>query len=195
MRSSESSTGRSPITPAKPLVRSAHPDDLPEIRAIYAHHVLHGLGSFEEVPPGADEMRRRFEEVADRGLPYLVAMMHGTVVGYGYCNLFRTRSAYRYCLEDSIYVKDGQHGKGVGRSLLGELIERCTALGYRQVIAVIGDSANTSSIRLHASLGFIHSGMLRSTGFKFDRWVDTVTMQRPLGPGDGTLPKKDPGVA
>jgi L-amino acid N-acyltransferase YncA len=157
--------------------------------------VQHGLGSFEEVPPDADEMRRRFEEVADRGLPYLVAVMHGAVVGYGYCNLFRTRSAYRFALEDSVYVKDGQHGKGVGRALLAELIERSTALGYRQMIAVIGDSANANSIGLHRSLGFIHAGTLRSTGYKFGRWVDTVTMQRPLGPGDGTLPAGDPGKA
>ena len=176
-------------------MRLAATGDLPAIQAIYAHHVLHGLGSFEEAPPELDEMWRRFEEVADRGLPYLVAVLHGAVAGYGYCNLFRTRSAYRFCLEDSIYVKDGQHGKGVGRALLAELIERCTALGYRQMVAVIGDSANRNSVRLHESLGFIHAGLLRSTGYKFGRWVDTVTMQRPLGPGDGNLPQKDPGAA
>ena len=176
-------------------VRPATPEDLPAIRSIYAHHVRHGLGSFEEVPPEADEMRRRYDEVRGRGLPYLAAVLGGVVVAYGYCNLFRTRSAYRFALEDSIYVKDGEHGKGIGRSLLSELIAQCTTLGYRQMIAVIGDSGNAGSIGLHASLGFLHAGTLRSTGFKFGRWVDTVTMQRPLGPGDGTLPQKDPGAA
>jgi L-amino acid N-acyltransferase YncA len=117
------------------------------------------------------------------------------VVGYGYCNLFRTRSAYRYALEDSIYIRDGMLGKGIGKALLAALIERCTALGYRQLIAVIGDSANAGSIQLHASLGFLRSGTLRSTGFKFGRWVDSVTMQRALGQGDGTLPNEDPRTA
>lgn len=137
-------------------------------------------------------MRRRFDEVLSRGLPYLAAESGGSVVGYGYCNLFRTRSAYRFALEDSIYVRDGLQGKGIGKALLSVLIERCTELGYRQLIAVIGDSGNTGSIQLHASLGFLRSGTLRSTGFKFGRWVDTVTMQRPLGKGDGTLPAGDP---
>ncbi len=127
-----------------------------------------------------------------RGLPFLAAVSGSGVMGYGYCNLFRTRSAYRYALEDSIYIKDGMFGKGLGKALLSALIDRCTALGYRQLIAVIGDSANAGSIQLHASLGFLRSGTLRSTGFKFGRWVDTVTMQRTLGPGDGTLPTEDP---
>ncbi len=176
-------------------MRPATPEDLPAIQSIYAHHVLHGLGSFEEDPPDVAEMQRRFEEVRGRGLPYLVAVLHGTVVGYGYCNLFRTRSAYRYSLEDSIYVKEGQHGKGVGRALLAEMIAQCTALGYRQMIAVIGDSGNAGSVRLHESLGFVRCGMLRSTGIKFGRWVDTLMMQLPLGPGDGTLPQGGPGAA
>ncbi len=137
-------------------------------------------------------MRRRFQEVVSRGLPYLAADRAGEVVGFGYCNLFRTRSAYRFALEDSIYVRDGLQGKGIGRALLSVLIERCTELGYRQLIAVIGDSGNAGSIGLHASLGFLRSGTLRSTGFKFGRWVDTVTMQRPLGEGDGSLPAGDP---
>ena len=137
-------------------------------------------------------MRRRFDEVVTRGLPYLAAVSGGSVVGYGYCNLFRTRSAYRFVLEDSVYVKDGLLGKGIGKALLSVLIERCTDLGYRQLIAVIGDSGNSGSIQLHASLGFLHAGTLRSTGFKFGRWVDTVNMQRPLGDGDGTLPTADP---
>jgi phosphinothricin acetyltransferase len=165
---------------------------LPAIQSIYAHHVLHGLASFEEIPPDVAEMQRRFDEVTARGLPFLAAGSGSSVVGYGYCNLFRTRSAYRYALEDSIYIRDGMLGKGIGKALLSALIERCTALGYRQMIAVIGDSANAGSIQLHASLGFLRSGTLRSTGFKFGRWVDTVTMQRALGQGDGTLPTEDP---
>jgi len=176
-------------------VRSATPVDLPAIQSIYAHHVLHGLASYEEVPPDVDEMRRRFAEVTQRGLPYLVAVSGGTVVGYGYCTLFRTRSAYRFALEDSVYVRDGMLGKGIGRALLTVLIDQCTVLGYRQMIAVIGDSGNAGSIGLHASLGFLRSGNLRSTGFKFGRWVDTVLMQRPLGVGDGTLPAGNPRTA
>lgn len=170
------------------LVRPANAKDIPAIQAIYAHHVLHGLASFEEVPPPADEMRRRFEEVTRQGLPYLVAEMADELVGYGYCSLYRTRSAYRYTLEDSVYVKEGRQGNGIGKALLSELVDRCAALGYRQIIAVIGDSANAASIGLHASLGFVRAGNLRSTGFKFGRWVDSVLMQLPLGPGDGTKP-------
>ena len=156
---------------------------------------MHGLASYEEVPPDLEEMRRRFEDVTARGLPYLAVVSGGAVVGYGYCTLFRTRSAYRYTLEDSVYVKEGMQGKGIGRLILARLIERCAELGYRQMIAVIGDSGNAGSIALHASLGFLHSGMLRSTGFKFGRWADTVMMQRPLGAGDGTLPTGDPRTA
>ena len=156
---------------------------------------MHGLASYEEVPPDVEEMRRRLAEVTARGLPYLVALSGGAVVGYGYCTLFRSRSAYRFALEDSVYVRDGMLGKGIGRALLSAMIEGCTALGYRQLIAVIGDSGNAGSIGLHASLGFLRSGMLRSTGFKFGRWVDTVMMQRSLGVGDGTLPSGDPRIA
>ena len=170
------------------LVRPAAPQDLPAIHAIYAHHVLHGLASFEEVPPPLEEMRRRFEEVTGSGLPYLAAEERGEVLGYGYCSLYRTRSAYRYTLEDSIYVKEGNQRKGIGKAVLVQLIERCTALKYRQLIAVIGDSANAGSIAVHASLGFVRAGNLRSTGYKFGRWVDSVLMQLPLGAGDGTKP-------
>jgi L-amino acid N-acyltransferase YncA len=170
------------------LVRPAAPQDLPAIQSIYAHHVMHGLASFEEVPPDLAEMRRRFEDITAKGFPYLVCEERGEILGYGYCSLYRTRSAYRYTLEDSIYVKEGRQGKGIGKAVLKELIERCTSLGYRQIIAVIGDSANAGSIRLHASLGFVRCGLLRSTGFKFGRWVDSVYMQLPLGEGDGTKP-------
>ena len=169
-------------------IRAAAPQDLPAIQSIYAHHVLHGLASFEEAAPPLEEMRRRYEDVLAHGLPYLVAEDKGEVLGYGYCTLYRTRSAYRYTLEDSIYVKQGSQGKGVGKAVLAELISRCTALDYRQIIAVIGDSANAASIGVHASLGFVRAGLLRSTGYKFGRWVDSVYMQLPLGTGDGTKP-------
>jgi phosphinothricin acetyltransferase len=169
-------------------VRTAAAQDLPAIQSIYAHHVLHGLASFEEAPPPLEEMRRRYEDITKQGFPYLVAEEKGEILGYGYCSLYRTRSAYRHTLEDSVYVKQGQQGKGVGKAVLAELIARCTALNYRQIIAVIGDSANAGSIKLHASLGFVRAGLLRSTGYKFGRWVDSVYMQLPLGQGDGTKP-------
>jgi len=169
-------------------VRSAAQGDLAAIQAIYAHHVLRGLGTFEEVPPGVEEMRRRHQDVTGRGLPYLVALERGEILGYGYCAPYRARSAYRYALEDSIYVKEAHLGKGIGTLLLGELLRICEGLGYRQVIAVIGDSANAGSIALHARLGFLRVGTLRASGYKLGRWVDTVLMQRPLGPGDGAPP-------
>jgi phosphinothricin acetyltransferase len=170
------------------LVRPAAPQDIPAIHSIYTHHVLHGLASFEEVPPTVEEMRRRFDDVASQKLPYLTVEVAGDVLGYGYCSLYRTRSAYRHTLEDSVYVKQGSHGKGIGKAVLAELIACCTALNYRQIIAVIGDSANAASIGLHARLGFVRAGNLRSVGFKFGRWVDSVVMQLPLGAGDGTKP-------
>lgn len=170
-------------------VRPAVPDDFPAIQAIYAHHVLHGLASFEEEPPGTDELRRRYQEVTARGLPWLSADFGGVVAGYGYCALYRARSAYRHTLEDSVYVRQEFQGRGVGAALLAALIERCTALGYRQIVAVIGDSANLPSINLHAAAGFLRVGTLRSVGFKFGRWVDSVFMQRTLGEGDASRPE------
>jgi phosphinothricin acetyltransferase len=125
-------------------------------------------------------MRQRYDEVRARGLPYLVAHVAGQVAGYGYCTLYRTRSAYRYALEDSLYVRKDMVGRGVGRLVLAELVRRCEGLGYRQMIAVIGDSGNAASIGVHASLGFLRVGTLRSVGFKFGRWVDSVLMQRAL---------------
>ena len=169
-------------------MRPATPDDIAAIHAIYSHHVLNGLASFEEEAPSREELRRRYDEVTGRGLPYVVADLGGTVAGYGYCALYRTRSAYRYALEDSVYVRPDSQGRGVGSALLAELIRRCEALGYRQLIAVIGDSAHAASIALHASQGFLRVGTLRSVGFKFGRWVDSVIMQRPLGAGDATPP-------
>jgi L-amino acid N-acyltransferase YncA len=169
-------------------VRPATPADLAPIQSIYAHHVRHGLASFEEEPPSLDEMRRRYEEVTRGGLPYLVADFGGTVAGYGYCTLYRSRSAYRYALEDSVYVRPDVLGRGVGATILAQLIKRCEALGYRQMIAIIGDSANAASIGLHANQGFLRVGTLRSPGYKFGRWVDSVYMQRSLGSGDATRP-------
>jgi phosphinothricin acetyltransferase len=175
--------------PAEPLqLRPASPADFPAIQAIYAHYVLHGLASFEEVPPALDELRRRHDERMGRGLPWLVADLAGAVAGYGYCSHYHARSGYRYTLEDSIYVRQDAHGKGVGSAILRELIVRCEALGYRQLVAIIGDSGNAASIKLHARQGFVRAGMLRSVGFKFGRWVDSVVMQRPLGPGDASSP-------
>jgi phosphinothricin acetyltransferase len=170
------------------LVRPATAADCAAIQAIYAHHVLHGLASFEETPPSVQEIRGRLDEVTARGLPYLAAEEFGEVLGYGYCTLYRSRSAYRHTLEDSVYVREGKHRKGIGKAILAALIARCEELGYRQLIAIIGDSAQAPSIGLHASMGFLRAGTLRSVGFKFGRWVDTVIMQRPLGRGDGIQP-------
>lgn len=170
------------------VVRDATDADLVQIHAIYTHHVLHGLGSFEEVPPDLAEMRRRRDDVLARGLPYIVAIIERRVAGYAYAGPYRSRSAYRYTVEDSIYVSPDFHRRGVGRALLQALIARCTALGYRQMIAVIGDSANNGSTGLHAELGFAQVALLPAIGFKFGRWVDGVLMQRPLGEGQTTLP-------
>ena len=170
------------------LVRPVAAADLAAIQSIYAHHVLHGTASFEETPPTVQEIRGRYDDVVSRGLPYLAAEESGEVLGYGYCSLYRERSAYRYTLEDSVYVREDQHRRGVGRAILAALIERSESLGYRQLVAVIGDRAQAASIGLHASLGFLRAGTLRSVGFKFGRWIDTVIMQRPLGRGDGVRP-------
>jgi phosphinothricin acetyltransferase len=169
-------------------LRAATPEDIADIHAIYSHHVLKGMASFEEEPPSPAELRRRLEEVTARGLPYLVADFGGTVAGYGYCSLYRSRSAYRYTLEDSVYVRPDAQGRGVGKALLAELVRRSEALGYRALVAIIGDSANAASIGLHEDAGFLRVGTLRSVGFKFGRWVDSVIMQRPLGAGDATPP-------
>ena len=168
--------------------RPATAADLAAVHAIYAHHVLHGVASFEEAPPSLGEMRRRFEDVISRGLPYLALELDGEVGAFGYCAPYRSRSAYRYALEDSVYVRHDLARRGAGRAVLRALVARCAQLGYRQLIAVIGDSANTPSIALHAQEGFLRAGTLRSVGFKFGRWLDSVIMQRPLGPGDATRP-------
>jgi L-amino acid N-acyltransferase YncA len=171
-----------------PAIRPATPADLPTIQRIYAHHVAHGLASFEEVPPDLDEMRRRFQAVTEAGFPYLVAEAEGRVLGYAYCSAYRPRIGYRYSVEDSVYVDPAATGRGLGRQLLEPLIEAATAMGKRQMVAVIGDSANRPSIRLHETMGFRLVGIIEGVGFKLGRWVDSVLMQRPLGPGSSTLP-------
>jgi phosphinothricin acetyltransferase len=162
-------------------IRDARADDMSAIQAIYAHHVLTGLGTFETEPPDSAEMRRRFDAITAAGFPYLVHMDDDDrVLGYAYANYFRTRAAYRYTVEDSIYVDPAQTGRGIGRALLHELVARCTTSGLHQILAVIGDSANVGSIGLHRACGFSHVGTMKDIGRKFDRWVDVVIMQRTL---------------
>jgi phosphinothricin acetyltransferase len=174
-------------------LREATLADAPALAAIYAHHVLHGFGTFEETPPSAEDMAQRLAEVSLRRLPWLLAEEDGVVLGYAYASPFRTRSAYRYTVEDSVYVAADSQGRGVGRLLLRELIARCEALGIRQMLAVIGDSANTASIALHSAAGFEMSGVTHAVGYKAGRWVDIVSMQRELGPG-ASAPPSGPGI-
>jgi L-amino acid N-acyltransferase YncA len=174
---------------ASVIVRDSVDADFPTIQTIYAQAVLHGLGSFEESPPTLGELLKRRAEVVKFGIPYLTAELGGQVAGYSYASPFRPRAAYRYTLENSVYVAEGMQGNGIGQALLSALIARCEAGPWRQMIAVIGDSDNTGSIALHRKLGFRHVGTLDATGFKFGHWVDTVLMQRALGPGCET-----PGV-
>jgi L-amino acid N-acyltransferase YncA len=172
-----------------PTIRPARAEDIADIQAIYAHFVRAGTASFELVPPDIAEMRRRFADITGRGFPFLVAEIDGKIGGFAYANTYRARAAYDHTVEDSVYVSPDVPRRGLGRGLLSAVIEICTEAGYRQMIAVIGDSANTASISLHASLGFTRVGLLPSVGFKFGRWVDSVLMQRPLGRGDETLPQ------
>ncbi len=169
-------------------IRDATPGDIAAVQAIYEHHVRHGLGTFETAPPGVEEMQRRYAQVTGDGFPYLVAEEPGRILGYAYANHFRTRAAYRHTVEDSIYIAADAMGRGVGTGLLNALVERCTALGLRQMLAVIGDSGNAASIGVHRRCGFEHTGVMKAVGRKFDRWVDVVIMQRALGPGSSTPP-------
>jgi L-amino acid N-acyltransferase YncA len=172
------------------VIRPSREGDIAQIAAIYRHHVLYGLASFEEIPPDADEIAARRLDILARGLPYLVADRSGHVLGYCYAAPYRPRSAYRFTLEDSIYIDEAEVGRGLGRALLATLLDRCTELGYRQMIAVIGGSETWPSIRVHAALGFIRIGALPAVGFQFGNWVDTVLMQRALGPGAMTAPEE-----
>jgi phosphinothricin acetyltransferase len=174
--------------PQIPTVRPSSDADVAAIAAIYRHHVLTGLASFEEVPPDEAELARRRADIVARGLPYLVACAGDRVLGYAYAGPYRPRSAYRFSVEDSVYIAPDALRRGVGRALLGAVIQACERAGYRQMVAVIGDSGHEASIGLHAALGFTPAGSLQAIGFKFGRWVDSVLMQRALGPGATSLP-------
>ena len=169
-------------------IRSATPADIPAITRIYAHFVSHGTASFELEPPDEAEMMHRLRALLDGGFPYIIAEIGGVVAGYAYAGPYRPRRAYRFSVEDSIYVDPGAQRKGVGRALLERLIEESERRGFRQMIAVIGDSEQTPSIELHRALGFRMIGNVENVGYKFDRWLDTVLMQCPLGPGATTKP-------
>ncbi len=169
-------------------IRPALASDAAELAAIYGHHVAHGLGTFEEIPPSPEDMAGRLSAVVQWGLPYLVAEIDGAVAGLAYAGLFRPRAAYRYTVEDSVYIAPDRMGQGVGKALLGEVIRVCEGMGLRQMVAMIGDSGNAGSIGLHQALGFAHAGVLPAVGYKHGRWVDVVQMRRPLNAGADAEP-------
>ncbi len=172
-----------------PTIRASEEGDITAITAIYAHHVLHGTGTFEIDPPSCQDMAQRRADVLARGLPYLVAEDAGRIVGFAYCNWFKPRPAYRYSAEDSIYVADEARGQGLGRLLLDALAAQAQAAGVRKLLAVIGDSANAGSIAVHRAAGFTDVGVMRSVGWKFGAWRDIVLMEKPLGAGDTSAPE------
>lgn len=172
------------------VVRDATEQDMAPIQTIYAHHVLHGLATFEETPPSTEEFLERRASVLAQGLPYLVAEAEGRIAEYTYAARYRPRPAYRYTIEDTVYVAPGLDGRGIGSALLRALIARCEEGPWRQMIAVIDDSGNAGSIALHRRFGFQPVGTLRSVGLKLGQWVDTVLMQRALSGGDNTLPDR-----
>jgi len=171
-----------------PHVRPATPSDIPAITRIYAHSVRHGTASFELDPPDEAEMTRRMRALLDAGYPYLVAEIEGGVMGYAYAGPYRTRPAYRYTVENSVYIAPQAHRRGIGRALIDRLIAESEARGYRLMIAVIGDSGQTPSIELHRAAGFKLVGTFEAVGYKFDRWLDSVLMQRALGKGSSAPP-------
>lgn len=175
------------------IVRASTSKDAADLARIYGHHVLHGFGTFEEVPPTPEDMAARRAAVVAKGLPYLVAEDEGQVVGFAYAGPFRPRAAYRYTVEDSVYVAPDALGRGVGRAVLAQVLAQCESIGVRQVVAVIGDSGNQGSIGLHQALGFQPAGVGKSFGFKHGRWVDIVWMQKALNGGDTSDPDA-PGV-
>lgn len=170
------------------ILRPSRDEDLAAITAIYGHHVLHGTGTFETEPPSVTDMGARRADVLGKGLPYLVAEVDGQVQGFAYCNWFKPRPAYRFSAEDSIYIAAGTHRQGLGRALLAELCLQAERAGVRKMLAVIGDSANAGSIGVHKALGFHRAGVLKSCGWKFDRWLDVVLMEKALGAGDSSPP-------
>lgn len=186
-----SSTPYQDAAPADLLIRSATLADMDTVQAIYAYHVLHSTATFEETPPDVAEMQTRFTHITGQGLPWLVAVLDGQIVGYAYAGLYRPRVAYRFTLEDSIYLAQGQVGKGLGKALLARLLEECEKGPWRQMIAVIAGHDNRGSIGLHRSLGFTHAGTQVATGYKFRQWIDVVFMQRALGEGSQTHPRAD----
>jgi phosphinothricin acetyltransferase len=169
-------------------IRPSTEQDLPEIAAIYSHHVLHGTGTFETEPPLETEMAARRADVLAKRLPWLVAEQEGKVLGYAYCQWFKPRPAYRYSAEDSIYLHPDAAGQGIGKQLLAALAHQAEAAGIRKLIAVIGDSANASSIGVHRALGFQQVGVIQSCGWKFGKWLDIVLMEKAIGAGDSTPP-------
>ena len=171
-----------------PIIRPSLDADIPAITAIYAHHVLNSTGTFETEAPSAQDMIHRRADVLDKGLPYLVAVDGGEVVGFAYGNWFKPRPAYRYSVEDSIYLASSQHSKGLGRALLAELMAKCEAVGIRKMMAIVGDSANTGSVGVHLALGFEQVGKIDACGWKFGAWRDIVIMQKTLGLGDTQAP-------
>jgi L-amino acid N-acyltransferase YncA len=195
MMESEDLVKEASATPARGsvLIRDAEEADMEAVQAIYARHVLHGLATFEETPPSVEELLSRRASVLMSGLPYLVAELEGKIAGYAYATAYRPRPAYRFTIEDSVYVAEGLGGRGIGSALLGALIARCEKGPWRQMLAVVGNSGNEGSIALHKRMGFREVGILRSVGFKLGQWVDTVLMQRPLGEGDESAP--DRGLA
>ena len=162
------------------MLRDATEADAPAVLSVYAHHVLHGFGTFEEVPPSADEMAARMRAVAAHGLPWLLAEVDERVLGYAYAGPYRDRSGYRFTAEDSVYVAPDAQRHGAGRRLLSAIVERCRALGRRRLLAAIGDSGNAPSIELHRACGFEVCGCLHAVGFKHGRWLDVVWMERAL---------------
>lgn len=170
-------------------IRPCREEDIAAVTAIYAHHVLHGTGTFETEPPSPTEMAARRADVLARNLPYLVAEEDGKVLGFAYCNWFKPRPAYRFSAEDSIYVSESARGKGLGAKLLAALLQAAEAAGVRKLIAVIGDSANAGSVGVHRSQGFTHVGVLKDCGWKFGEWRDVVLMEKVLGEGSTTRPE------
>lgn len=176
-----------PVMVQSMLIVSVQLADLPDIQGIYAHHVLHGTGTFEAAPPSIEAMKERFSAGLAGNFDWLVARDHTGVLGFGYYGPFRQRTAYAYTVEDSVYVREDVRGQGVGKALVADLLQRAEARGYRQMLALIGDSENIGSIGMHASLGFLRAGVLRAAGRKFGRWLDVVIMQRSLGEGAGEM--------
>jgi phosphinothricin acetyltransferase len=169
-------------------IRACEESDMRAVTEIYRHYVLHSPATFELVPPTFEEMRERYRSIQEGGFIYLVAEQHGSVVGYAYISSYRARPAYRFTVENSVYVRSGHERRGIGRLLLQALLAECEGTPFRQMIAVIGDSANAASIELHRRLGFAPVGTFRAVGCKFGRWIDTVLMQKEIGEGDRTLP-------